>query len=359
MSFIVSTAWHSGDLPDYLGPTGDFVFFICAFSSRSFWLFSFPTRRRQMVGGTATFTDPGDYQASVAGASINLVLTGGGNFDGRLTWINLRRLRLVRGRETVPHIAFVEVAPETVLIAFPTSRDPSQIWGGVKLRSADIVLLGPRERIHRRTSKASSWSFISLARKDLAAHAGMDLISPKATKILRPAPAAVAHLSRLHAQACLLAETKSELVTQQEVVRTIEHGVLNSLVNCLTAADAHGHAAARRRHISIMARFEATLATHDNRNLSARELCAAIGVSERTLRLCCVEVVGMSPGSYARLRRLNLVRAALRRADPTITRVSELARRYGFSELGRFAVTYRTVFGEMPSTTLRCNINKL
>jgi len=39
-------------------------------------------RRRQMVGGTATFTDPGDYQASVAGASINLVLTGGGNFDG-------------------------------------------------------------------------------------------------------------------------------------------------------------------------------------------------------------------------------------------------------------------------------------
>jgi hypothetical protein len=133
-----------------------------------------------MVGGTATFTDPGDYPASVAGASINLVLTGGGNFDGRLTWINLRRLRLVRGRETVPHIAFVEVAPETVLIAFPTSRDPSQIWGGVKLRSGDIVILGPRVRIHRRTSKASSWSFISLARKDLAAHAGMDLISPKA-----------------------------------------------------------------------------------------------------------------------------------------------------------------------------------
>jgi AraC-like DNA-binding protein len=312
-----------------------------------------------MVGGTATFTDPGDYPASVAGASINPVLTGGGNFDGRLTWINLRRLRLVRGRETVPHIAFVEVAPETVLIAFPINRDPSQIWGGVKLRSGDIVLLGPRVRIHRRTSKASSWSFISLARKDLAAHAGMDLISPKAAKILRPAPSAVAHLSRLHAQACLLAETKSEFVTQQEVVRTIEHGVLNSLVNCLTAADAYGRAAARRRHISIMARFEATLATHDNRKLGARELCAAIGVSERTLERCCVEVLGMSPSSYARLRRLNLVRSALRRADPAITRVSELARRYGFSELGRFAVTYRTVFGETPSTTLGCGIKRL
>jgi AraC-like DNA-binding protein len=311
-----------------------------------------------MVCGTATFTDPGDYQAGVAGASINLVLTGGGNFDGRLTWINLRRLRLVRGRETVPLIAFVEVAPEAVLIAFPTSREPSQTWGGVNLRPGDIVLLGPRERIHRRASKAGSWSFISLAREDFAAHAGMDLISPKAAKILHPPPGAVAHLSRLHSQACRLAETKSELVTHQEVMRTVEHGLLNSLVNCLTAADAHGHAAVGRR-ISIMARFEATLATHSNRKLGAGELCAAIGVSERTLEACCVEVLGMSPGSYARLRRLNLVRAALKRADPTITRVSELARRYGFSELGRFAVTYRTVFGETPSTTLRCNINRL
>jgi transcriptional regulator GlxA family with amidase domain len=108
-----------------------------------------------------------------------------------------------------------------------------------------------------------------------------------------------------------------------------------------------------------MARFEATLATHDNRKLGARELCAAIGVSERTLERCCVEVLGMSPSSYARLRRLNLVRSALRRADPAITRVSELARRYGFSELGRFAVTYRTVFGETPSTTLGCGIKRL
>jgi hypothetical protein len=33
--------------------------------------------------------------------------------------------------------------------------------------------------------------------------------------------------------------------------------------------------------------------------------------------------------------------------------VAEHARRHGFTELGRFAVVYRTVFGESPSTTLR------
>jgi len=45
--------------------------------------------------------------------------------------------------------------------------------------------------------------------------------------------------------------------------------------------------------------------------------------------------------------------AAVRCADPANTSVAEIARIYQFHEPGRFAVTYRTVFGEMPSTTLR------
>jgi AraC-like DNA-binding protein len=83
------------------------------------------------------------------------------------------------------------------------------------------------------------------------------------------------------------------------------------------------------------------------------ELCVEIGVPERTLRLCCAEFLGMSPSRYLRLRRLNMVRTELRRADPATARVAEIARRYQFSELGRFAATYRAVFGEMPSDTLR------
>jgi transcriptional regulator GlxA family with amidase domain len=83
------------------------------------------------------------------------------------------------------------------------------------------------------------------------------------------------------------------------------------------------------------------------------ELCAAIGVSERTLRVCCAELLGMSPTRYLLLRRLNMARSALRRADPATARVAEIARSYQSQEVGRFAVTYRTIFGETPSTTLR------
>jgi AraC-like DNA-binding protein len=60
----------------------------------------------------------------------------------------------------------------------------------------------------------------------------------------------------------------------------------------------------------------------------------------------------MSPNQYIRLRRLNLVHVALQDADPATENVAKTARRYGFSELGRFAAVYRSVFGENPSTTL-------
>jgi transcriptional regulator GlxA family with amidase domain len=53
-----------------------------------------------------------------------------------------------------------------------------------------------------------------------------------------------------------------------------------------------------------------------------------------------------------------MVRSALRRANPANASVAEIARTYQFQEPGRFAVTYRIVFGEMPSSTLRRSLIK-
>ena len=61
----------------------------------------------------------------------------------------------------------------------------------------------------------------------------------------------------------------------------------------------------------------------------------------------------MSPKRYLSMRRMNLARRALRNAEAQRTTVTEIASDYGFWELGRFSVAFRSLFGESPSTTLR------
>lgn len=63
----------------------------------------------------------------------------------------------------------------------------------------------------------------------------------------------------------------------------------------------------------------------------------------------------MSPISYVRLRALHRVHSILRSSDSRTTSVSQIARRHGLRDLGRFAVIYRSLFGELPSATLRRN----
>jgi AraC-like DNA-binding protein len=50
---------------------------------------------------------------------------------------------------------------------------------------------------------------------------------------------------------------------------------------------------------------------------------------------------------------MHLARRSLIRGAAAVTTVTEIATSCGFGELGRFAVSYRKLFGETPSATLR------
>lgn len=82
------------------------------------------------------------------------------------------------------------------------------------------------------------------------------------------------------------------------------------------------------------------------------ELCAATGVSERTLQYAFRTYVGMSPMTYLRLLRLNRVRDVLADASPGTTSVTAIAMDHGFLHLGRFARDYKRLFDQSPSATL-------
>jgi AraC-like DNA-binding protein len=265
-------------------------------------------------------------------------------------------LQLLRSEENLPRIAYISLVPTLAFVGFATRPDPPMFWGGVELQTGDIILHCRGERFHQRTTGPCGWSLVGLAPAHLERYcealSGKPLSLPVAARILRPATRDTARLRRLHAQACRLAETRPKVLAHPEVARAIEQGLIHALVTCL-AAKVRDDGSARGHHTRMMVRFEEVLAAHPNRSLPMPELCALIGVTERTLRSCCAEFLGICPSRYMLLRRLKAVRIALRDADPATASVAEIAGGCGFTELGRFAGVYRTAFGESPSTTLR------
>jgi AraC family ethanolamine operon transcriptional activator len=84
----------------------------------------------------------------------------------------------------------------------------------------------------------------------------------------------------------------------------------------------------------------------------AADISDALRVSPRTLRYSFEAIAGVSPTHYLLARRLNGARRDLSRSGPAGT-VEEVALRWGFGHMGRFAQYYRLTFGECPSDTCR------
>jgi AraC-like DNA-binding protein len=307
--------------------------------------------------GTRLFLEPDHYEASLTQSQIEIIITLSPKFKARLTWAELHDLQVLRCEEDFPRVAYVCLGPKLSFVTFPVHSGPLPIWGGTELRPGEIVFHGRGERRHQSTPGSFVWNVIALDPVQFEQYgralSGKPFSLPSEGKILRPSPRDMARLRRLHAQVCRLAETKPKLLAHAEVARAIEQGLIQTLVACLTAANVRADGAIRRRHARIMMGFEEVLAECISEPLDTSELCERIAVTERTLRSCCAEFLGMSPIRYMLLRRLSRARVALRDAVPDGANLLELVRGFGFPELDRFEAAYRTAFGETPLTTLQ------
>ncbi len=89
-------------------------------------------------------------------------------------------------------------------------------------------------------------------------------------------------------------------------------------------------------------------------DLSVADIARAGRVSVRTLQLAFRRHLNTTPMRYLRRVRLDLARTDLHAAHPADgTTVTDVARRWGYADLSRFAADYRTVYGEHPHVTLR------
>ena len=302
------------------------------------------------------FDDPDVFAAAIRASRTEIAVTERGRFAAKLIRIDLHRLWMQRGEETLGRISHVDCVPGRAIIWFSTKAGPTVVTDRTEVPAGAIVRNSDGYSCFQRSTGGWHKGSMSLPIADMealgATYSGSDLTPPRDALICTPLPAALERLQRLHAAAGHLAEYAPEVIAHPEAARGLEQALTAAMADCFSIADCRSSGAGNGRHNVIMRRFFAILEANPDGVLYVPEICGKIGVSKRTLTTYCNEALGMSPMRYFKLRQLNLARRALAAGDPAATTVTRIATAYGFWELGRFAVAYRTLFGERPSVTL-------
>lgn len=179
-------------------------------------------------------------------------------------------------------------------------------------------------------------------------------VFPKAPTVMVAEPQLINEL-----RSCLLsifdpASFEPALLRYPQVQRAMSSAVIGHLAEVLHASS-HAPLPTRsfkgRCHVVKEATDYALSNTSEP--ITVADLCQKLNISRRMLNYCFQEVLDTNPVHYLRSLRLNGVRRELRQPMPSNTQIRDIAGKWGFWHLPRFAAEYRALFGELPSETAR------
>ena len=164
----------------------------------------------------------------------------------------------------------------------------------------------------------------------------------------RPAGPQLASLHRAIHAGLTLMRNDPAMLHSEAVCRRLQVMAMGRLIECTLNPGAEP----AKHRAGLASALRQYLGEHHDEPIFSEDLCASLGIRDRTLRRVFMEMFGTSPGRYLRRRRLQLAHRALR-SSSSRRGVTEVCCLYGFFDAGRFAADYREMFGELPSATLQ------
>lgn len=162
------------------------------------------------------------------------------------------------------------------------------------------------------------------------------------------------HLARLIAYVREIADSATAAespILAGEIRRHVAATVLATFPNSAWPDDHRGDE--RDGTPDVMRRAIAYMEQNAARHLSVVDIAAAVYVTPRALQYGFRKHRDCTPLEFLRRIRLHHAHLDLAAADPAITTVADVARRWGFGHAGRFAAFHRDRYGESPQQTLR------
>jgi AraC family ethanolamine operon transcriptional activator len=304
------------------------------------------------IGGAYRTTDFDKMSAWAPGWAKQISQLGNGAFSGGLSFGQTGRMQF--GVEFwQPGMLIRGDAPGgTVVFGFPLSTQIRARLRGLELREREVGVVARGQEIDFRGVGPYRFFVVALPEEFLQSHAEALLGRPVAGIVTTCRLSAGLSTAERQLQIEQLGldcfyEHPARLA-DPAVARWVESKILDAIILSLPQQPPRHHAPggaflARRAEDYLQANLQAPL--------TIRDLCQAVGASERTLHLAFRQHLGTTPKAHLKALRLNAVRRELRTAPPG-TGVMDVAMRWGFFHAGWLSQDYRRMFGESPSKAL-------
>jgi hypothetical protein len=123
-----------------------------------------------------TFRDADDYAATIRAGTVKLTVTGRGEFNAKLTRIDLHRLWMQRFclwmqrfSDNLPRVCDVgNLISGRTYITFRTQPGPSLVQTSVELHPSAILRQGPAPDCYQRSTGSAHFGAMSLPIEDVA-----------------------------------------------------------------------------------------------------------------------------------------------------------------------------------------------
>lgn len=314
------------------------------------------------ISSTQSFVDVEEYRAAIRPSNTEFLLTARSQpFRSAVTKVDLIDVGMQRLTENVARVWQILVQTPRTEFVFTAQPGLPIRHRGAELADNEIALIPKGVEVRQCTSGPISVAGLSLPEDSVAPHIkalfGQDLTPPRDHFTFTIPMAMMARLRDLHTAVTGLAETSPDIIANAGVARALDSSLTEAALNCLAAGRLVETRIAQRNHTAIVKRLYELVRKRPEEPIYLLDVCTTLGVSLRTLHLSCYDQLGIGPKRYLLLRRLHQAHKALQTGSPMTTSVTDIAMRFGFWQLGRFAATYRSIFGEPPSATLRRESN--
>jgi hypothetical protein len=255
----------------------------------------------------SVFSDAAQFHAAMRTEGVRgFVVARAGEFRAGLTQVSLHDLKLCSVEEELPSISFISVPCDKVLVAFALDDRTRQVWGGCRVPTSNLVLVGPGQNIHRRSEGAGHWGMIWLPVEEIQDYTRSyfdEAVTIRSIELRCPPASLSKQLRRLHKAIMGASHTRCASLLRPRAAHGLEQQIIQVLMEVLSSGPPKQCAATESRRQELMALFELLPdATHDECPTMAR-LSAALDIPEEMLRKWCEGTLGMDPARYLRRRR--------------------------------------------------------